>query len=335
MIKKKTLIVGQGIAGSLVAFKLHQKNVPFVVMDPAPVNSSSLVAAGMFTPVTGKRKTIDQLTLQQIAFAIACYKSIELLLGKSMLHLSNIYQVSDNENEQNELLRKATKPEFDNYVINNPQQLSGIQQPFGAVEITASGWLDCAAFIHSTRDWLKRNNAWIKGTVDYAKLSVNKDVVIYDKEFDNIIFCEGYHGVNNPFFKDEAIVPCKGDVLTLICEGVADTHIIKKSGIYLVRTGDKTFKAGATYQWQNSSTQPDENSKSEIKIKLNSLLTNGYKIINHQSGIRPTTQNRAVIAKEHAVYKNMFMLNGLGTKGIIQGPWWANYLVEKLLGPLV
>ncbi len=99
--------------------------------------------------------------------------------------------------------------------------------------------------------------------------------------------------------------------------------------------GDTTFKAGATYQWHDSATEPDENSKNEIEIKLNSLLENGYKIIDHLSGIRPTTQTRAVIAKQHAVYKNMFMLNGLGTKGIIQGPWWANYLVEKLLVSVV
>ncbi|MEO6228508.1 MAG: FAD-dependent oxidoreductase [Ferruginibacter sp.] len=331
MKKKKTLVVGQGIAGSLVAFKLYQNNIPFVVMDPALNNSSSLVAAGMFTPITGKRKTIDQLTLQQIPFAIECYRSIEMQLGKSILHLNNIYQVFDSETERKELLMKATKPEFKNYIIADPQQLSGIQPSFGAVEITNSGWVDCTTFINSTRDWLKGNNAWITGTFDYDKLSLNNGVVEYDQQVDTIIFCEGYRGMDNPFFKDAAIVPCKGDVLTLTCEGLADTHIIKKSGIYLVRIGENTFKAGATYQWHNSSTQPDENSKNEIEIKLNSLLKNGYKVKSHLSGIRPTTHTRAVIVKQHTVYKNMFMLNGLGTKGIIQGPWWANHLVEKLI----
>lgn len=325
--------MGQGIAGSLMAFKLHQKNIPFVVMDPAPDNSSSLVAAGMFTPITGKRKTVDPLTLQQIPFAIACYQSIELLLGKSLIYLDNIYQVFDNEKEKEDLLIKANKPGFKNYIITNPKQLPGIKQPFGAVEIIHSGWVDCIAFIHSTRDWLKKNNAWINGTFDYTKLNTNNAVVEYDQNFNNIIFCEGYRSMDNPFFKDAAIVPCKGDVLTLTCEGLADTHIIKKSGIYLVRIGDNTFKAGATYQWHNRSTQPDENSKKEIEIKLNGLLESGYKINNHLSGIRPTTHNRQVIAKQHAVYKNMFMLNGLGTKGVIQGPWWASHLVEKLLMP--
>ncbi len=207
MDKKKTLIVGQGIAGSLVAFKLYEKNIPFVVMDPALGNSSSLVAAGMFTPITGKRKTIDQLTLQQIPFALDCYRSIELLLDKTLLHLNNIYQVFDSDSEQKELLIKAATSGFKNYLITNPQQLPGIKQPFGAVEITASGWVDCSSFINSTRDWLKRNDAWITGTFDYANPAA------YSRQFHNIIFCEGYRGMHNPFFKEEAIVPCKGDVL--------------------------------------------------------------------------------------------------------------------------
>jgi glycine/D-amino acid oxidase-like deaminating enzyme len=53
--------------------------------------------------------------------------------------------------------------------------------------------------------------------------------------------------------------------------------------------------------------------------------------MDHKTATRPTTPNREVIATRHQQYKNMFMLNGLGTKGILQGPWWANHLVEKFL----
>ena len=67
-----------------------------------------------------------------------------------------------------------------------------------------------------------------------------------------------------------------------------------------------------------------------MKGKLNTILENEYTIIDHQTGIRPTTQNREVIAKHHPFHSSLLMLNGLGTKGIIQGPSWAKYLTTNI-----
>ena len=93
MQKTNTLIVGQGIAGCLVAYLLHQQGIPFKVMDPGLPGTASRVAAGMFSPISGKRKTVQPAVLQEIADAVQQYRSIEKLLGTDLLHLSDIYQV--------------------------------------------------------------------------------------------------------------------------------------------------------------------------------------------------------------------------------------------------
>ena len=90
MEKINTVIVGQGIAGSLVAFMLHRKKIPFLVIDPATQHTASKIAAGMFTPLSGKRKTIQPLVLEQIPFAIKIYHEISQLIGNNIVHLSNI-----------------------------------------------------------------------------------------------------------------------------------------------------------------------------------------------------------------------------------------------------
>ena len=69
MRKINTLVVGQGLAGSVFSFMLHREGISFLVMDPAMGLSASMVAAGMFTPISGQRKTIHPLTLRQIPFA--------------------------------------------------------------------------------------------------------------------------------------------------------------------------------------------------------------------------------------------------------------------------
>ena len=93
--------------------------------------------------------------------------------------------------------------------------------------------------------------------------------------------------------------------------------------------GGETYKVGATYQWGSASPEPDHAGRIEIEAVLKTLIGNNYEVLKHESGIRPTTKNREVIADQHPVFQNMFMLNGLGTKGVLNAPWWANKLLEK------
>ncbi|MEO6722880.1 MAG: FAD-binding oxidoreductase [Ferruginibacter sp.] len=329
MNKTNTMIVGQGIAGSLMAFMLHRKNIPFVVVDPSHENTASLVAAGMFTPISGKRKTIHPLVLQQIPFAIDIYQSVQSLLGVPLLHCSNIHQVFTSTTERTEFLKKTAQEDFAKLIILNDAPLHGIKEENGAVMIKQSGWVDCALFINSFRKWLQEQGLFLKKEFDPQLLIQGNGYMQYDEwQFENIIFCEGYKAVNNPFFPNEQLVPCKGDVLTVSCEKLETDKIVKRDKCYLIPAGKYLFKAGATYGWQDASEIPTEAGKKQIEDQLKELIENKYTIIDHKTAVRPTTANREVIVKQHHEYKNMFMLNGLGTKGVLQGPWWANYFVE-------
>src|SRR5438045_5921320 len=107
--------------------------------------------------------------------------------------------------------------------------------------------------------------------------------------FNNIVFCEGYMANNNPFFKDDKIIPCKGDILTITCDHLSRGHVIKKDGIYIIPATENIFRVGSTYRWNNDTIQPDEQSRKQIEVKLDDILQDKYTVINHQSGIRPTT----------------------------------------------
>jgi len=331
-MKTNTLIIGQGIAGTLVAYMLHLQQIPFIVIDPARANTSSRIAAGMFTPISGKRKTIDPMVIQQIPFAIKIYKALEQLTGKAFLHLQYIYQVYHSIAEQTELFAKSANADFAKFIIANPNALPNIKQELGACEITHSGWVDCGLLISAFAEWLKKNNALIEARFLYEDLQINTDGMEYQGlAFNNIVFCEGYRAIDNPFFAKEKIIPCKGDLLTIQYDQPDTDRIIKKNGIYFIPLGNQLFRAGATYQWNNSNEQPDAAGRMQIESRLDAMLKSSYITINHTAGIRPTTQNREVIAKQHPEYAGMFMLNGLGTKGILQGPWWAKYISDLCL----
>ena len=57
MQKIEVLIVGQGLAGSLLALELEKRGRKIHVVDNNPSTSSSKVAAGLYNPITGRKMT--------------------------------------------------------------------------------------------------------------------------------------------------------------------------------------------------------------------------------------------------------------------------------------
>ena len=97
-----------------------------------------------------------------------------------------------------------------------------------------------------------------------------------------------------------------------------------------VPLGNHEFKAGSTYRWGQSSPEPDEAGRLELKEKLDALLDCEYEIIEHLSGIRPASKDRYPFLGEHPQVKNLFVFNGLGTKGIMWAPYMAAHLIKQM-----
>jgi len=49
------LIIGQGLAGSALGYRLIREGKRVVLLDQPSKNQSSQVAAGLFNPVTGRK----------------------------------------------------------------------------------------------------------------------------------------------------------------------------------------------------------------------------------------------------------------------------------------
>ena len=64
--------------------------------------------------------------------------------------------------------------------------------------------------------------------------------------------------------------------------------------------------------------------------QLEELLKVPFTITDHQAGIRPTVLDRRPLIGPHPLHKNVFIFNGLGTKGIMLGPYFANEFTKSL-----
>jgi glycine oxidase len=325
------LIVGQGLAGTLLAHfcRLHGKSI--WVIDNPEASKASTVAAGMFTPVSGKRMTKSWMAETLIPFAVETYKGLEQLLNSKLLKQQNVYQIFSSVKEQNDFSARLDQQEFAAYLNPSPQPAENTIEPYGAFEVNQSGWLNIPKLIEAFRHMLINESAYIQEPFVYNDLLTEGNCWHYHNlTFNHIVFCEGYYMSQNPYFAFIPKTPTKGEVLTIACEGLETARILKK-GAYLVALGNNCYKVGATYDYSKElHNQTTDAGKEELIDKIKQITHLPFRILKHEAGIRPTTRDRKPILGEHPQHKNMHILNGLGTKGVMVGPWVAHKLVKNI-----
>lgn len=331
--KVNYLIIGQGIAGSLLSYQLMKRGKTVFVVDKYDSNSSSNVAAGLFNPITGRRIVKTWKADLLLPFAETTYKALEEDLGIFFYHKKNIFKIFTSVKEQNDWISKSESPEFKNYVLPDGNYTLGnksIPTVFGGFEITNSGFIDLVLLLKEYKQKLLTTGALAEEVFDYADISVTDETVSWKNIVaDKIIFCEGYKAIHNPYFKDLPFVLTKGELLTIHAPDLALQKIVTK-GVFLLPIGDHSYKVGSTYTWNEVDEIPTEKGKNDLLEKLDAILNCPYEVIDHQAGVRPTVKDRRPFIGMHPTYKNVGIFNGMGTKGALLAPYFAEHFTDHL-----
>ncbi|MCG9880762.1 MAG: FAD-binding oxidoreductase [Bacteroidia bacterium] len=324
------LIIGAGIAGLCLAQQLEKLGKSFLIIDQETEHKSSKVAAGMFNPISGKRMTVNWRVQELLESLHESFNEFETLLGKNYLVSANIIQSFGNIKESNDFTLQLEKSNFSRFIGSNQIEIQGLNQEFGSFEVLGSGWVKTKEWIEDYQHYLSEKGVLIRRKADWQEIKPQGIEWRWrDHDFEKVVSCEGYQYQENPHFHWLPFKLCKGEVLQIKCVGLNQQYILKK-GVYLVHQYDDVYKVGATYEWDFENEKPTQAGKENLIDKLEKLLTLPYEIIKQESGIRPTTRDRAAILGEHPLLKNLYCFNGLGTKGMLQAPFLAKHFFEAV-----
>ncbi len=327
------LIVGQGIAGSVLALMLEKKGNSVFIIDKFSKNSSSQVAAGLVNPITGRRIVKSWMADEALPYAFQFYSDFEKEFGEKVFHSIDALEVTGSVHEYNEWTRRMDEQNLQHYFRDDaPNELyrDKIRDFIKLVRIASSGWLDLATFTSIIRNKFIANNLLKDEIFEQEHLKVEVSGITY-KEINakRIIFCEGYKCTENKFWDTVPMIPAKGEILIIECKELPQDFILL-SGMFIIPIGDHKFRCGATYEWKFENELPTETGKSKLLEMLNAVLKVEFEIIEHTSGVRPTVKDRRPILGNHFEFKNVFIFNGLGTKGVSLAPYFANHFFEYL-----
>lgn len=325
------LIIGNGLAGICFAETALQKNKTIYVFDDNS-QPSSKVAGGLYNPVVLKRFSEVWKSKEQLEIAFPLYKQIEKKLNITFDYKIPILRRLASFEEQNNWFVAADKPNLSTFLSSKliTDKISNINSSFGFGEVLETGYLDIATLIKYYSEYLKNTNSYSSDRFDYDKITFENDFIHYKNiQAKHIIFAEGFGLHSNPFFNDLPLDGTKGELLIIKSLNL-DLSVIVKSNIFLLPLGNDLYKVGATYNWKDKSNIPTEEGKKELVDNLKELITCDFEIIKHFAGVRPTVKDRRPLVGAHHLHKNLHVLNGLGTRGVMLGPYLALQLFNNI-----
>lgn len=330
------IIVGQGIAGTLLAHFLEEEGQTVFVIDQYRPNSASQVAAGIINPITGRRYVKSWRVDELLPFARKTYRQLEHQLGVSVFHERNIIRTLFNQGEENDWLARSGDPAYAPYMQDQPvlgQYATKTVLAYSYGEVTQSGQTDLSALTKAYRAALQSRAALLEAGLDYNQLEVAKDQVTYAGEVSapKLIFTEGHRGSSNPYFSYLPFGGAKGEVLIVRAAG-ADFEKILKHRVFIVPLPEPDlYWVGSTYDWKFEDAQPTDRGRAFLEQRLRDVLHLPFEVVAHRSAIRPTVKDRRPFLGSHPDFPSLAIFNGLGTKGASLGPFWAHHLAAHLV----
>ncbi|MGE0560203.1 MAG: NAD(P)/FAD-dependent oxidoreductase [Flavobacteriales bacterium] len=333
MKKVDYIIVGQGIAGSVLTYTLMQHQQSVLVVDEEKENTSSKIAAGLCNPIVFKRLTKSWMIDELMPTALTFYKNQEELLQDQFYYPLPIYKLFVGEEEKEFWRKRCNEPEvmdWINHKVEFPFDKTLVDYPFGAANTLQSGFLQTAKWLDIFKLFLKTNDSFLGTKFDYNDIIFKNDVVSWKGiQAKKIIFCEGYQTIHNPYFNWLSFKLTKGEVLTVDFKNLQLTSAINK-GVFILPYNNE-YKLGATYDWDNLNEEITEKGKNELLKKASAFLKDEIVVISHKAGIRPTVSDRRPLLGTHPRHEELVVFNGMGTKGVMIAPYFAEILVEHLL----
>ena len=326
-----TLVIGGGLAGTTLTWHLLDAGDDVVLVDRGEEKTSSKVAAGLISPVTGKRLArMEDFDLWWDS-AKSFYRKIETRTGTSLLTESALLRLFRDEAERERVQSRVAK----GWDVEWKNEVAPYLAPHGAVEIPVAGRLNVKRYLASSHQQFGAQLRLLEGEIHpLYDVKLAPEGVLVQKlgiMAKRVVFCQGYLGAFNPYFSRMLFNPAKGQILTVRIPGFKEDRIIQHEG-WLVRVEDGLYKVGATYEHQCLDGSITLEAKEEVLTKVRNMLgRDDVEVVDHEAGVRPVLLQQWARIGTHPVEPRLGYFNGLGSKGSLQGPRLAQMLTRHLL----
>ena len=330
----RILIIGQGLAGTALAWRLWERGVPFVIVDSDEAVTSSKVAAGLLTPITGMRLTVSWRYAEFYRAALPFYRRCGQRLRQRFFFPRGYVRLLKNEQEIVKWHKRRRDPDMQPFLHARTPELNAetIHHPDNGFQQRHAAWLDTNAYLRASRDFFVTLDAWMKADVPPEAVRDDAAGVEWnDQHFSHVIWAQGWSAEKHPLLHWVPFQSARGTILTVEADLQGEQRILNRS-CWLLPRPDGTLRVGSTYEWKfDDPNTPATDQVALLEANLRSLLKVPATITATQTAVRPIVKNQQALMGTHPTHPRVAFLNGLGSKGSLRAPWLAQHLIEHLL----
>ncbi len=328
MIRKDYLIVGDGFAALFFAFQLIKANKSFLLFS-CGVKGASRVSAGIVNPVVLKKFTVFDKAQEQLELLKSEFKEMERRWKGKYFIDEPIHRIFHDEKEKALWLKKSKEPVLENFLSKEIVFLQGVENPYGCGTVLGSGRIDLEAWFKDALGFLEKNGYLVNDSFNYNLLDL-KEMKYIDFHFKHVVFAEGIGVKNNPFFEDLPVQSNKGHHIKVeLLEERLDEKTIKKKH-FLFPLSSNLYYYGGTYDREAFLSEVDESAKEQLTRGLKEFYTSNFRIESVEFGFRPTVKDRRPLIGAHRKFKNLYVFNGLGARGLMNANYYAPFLFDHI-----
>jgi len=350
------LIVGQGLAGSLLAWRLLKQGFSIKIIDAVeffnndipisndkhPFQSASWVSTGLINPITGRRFVKSWLMDDILPIAEQTYSEIEKELNVALYEQTPIFRTFPNQRAANDWELRKTENEYKNYVADEDYILNTnyFQIEEKGMTVKCSGRLNVRQTIITLRKYFLAQNCFINGrlqydTINFIEEKVESTIIKNDEDeislqASKIIFCEGAKAKNNPYFNVLPYTSCVGQILVIQSTELQLDRVVKL-GLFIIPLGENLFQIGTTWDWDIDEPFLSSTAKEKMINQLQKILKVDFELVEHQAAVRPTIKDRRPIMGTHPQHKQLYIFNAFGAKGASLIPYFSQHFIDNLL----
>lgn len=332
-------VIGGGLAGTLTTLRLAKKGFTVFWWSNFDEDRASLKAAGLFNIFTGRNPT---LTWHARELRESFHRFLATDTGKIFLpfvHLQPLYRPFNSEEHRNEWLTKLDDLAYESLLTWQDESIKKAENPFGGVWVEEVGWLEVPPFLDQARQLIQENYPNVYPMNDFfhsERVNLEERSFVYDKQtlnYDHLIFCEGMLADTNALWRPYIFIQeLKGQLLRLQADIDLPYIIVNQHG-FMIPNGKGIWTVGSTYEHTYDHIHPTGEARDLLCTAFEDSFSIPvkYEILDHWTGIRPTTPDHKPIIGRHPLYGNLWMLNGLGTKGVLLSCYGSELLINHIL----
>lgn len=309
-------IIGQGIAGSCLAYLLLEQGHDVQVIRSPLTLSTSQMAAGLIQPLSGPYFCQNARIKTAYPLALSFYKRIETQLQTRFLYpIATTRYLAPH---QEKAWRKKTRsPQYSPLLSAHRHTHQSQNNTHSAIELYGCYYVDTPHFLTTIARTLAAQNRLQEHTLDLQT----------PPQFPGItILCLGHHTATLPYYRHHCFDNVAGDIFELATPQI--DHLIQSQHWLCPQQHNRTL-AGGTY-CRPPSAHPTKSGYLTLKTALSTMGYPSLTIRAYHRGIRCVREGKHPLLEQHPTIPNLICLSALGSKGFTLAPALASTLCAQL-----